>query len=130
MRQALRSRQLDSWEALHAHYHRIHARYPAHNAAYAYASLLELHGLAAGAVDETRWREWREEAVRLAHAMALRTRESREKDYRNPYRQLTFDTETEMEAVMGRIEDNDFIRQMERAAEDFAEKVHNGTVES
>jgi hypothetical protein len=36
---------------------------------------------------------------------------SREKDYQNPFRSITYDSKAEMEAVVGRLEDNSFIQQ-------------------
>jgi len=122
LKEDLCRRKISSWDALHDRYNQIHERYTAHNAAYAFASLLELHGLTASAVDEDRWRGWMEEALDIARTVARRTLESRQKDYRNHFRQITFDTEGEMEAVMGRLDDNDFIRRMETEARHFAEQ--------
>ena len=43
-------------------------------------------------------------------------RESRRKDYENPFRNLTYDNHHERDAVLGKLEDNDFIREAESGA--------------
>jgi hypothetical protein len=84
---------------------------------------LELHGLPEEAVTPALWKQWLEQSVEIARLIALRTRESREKDYNNPFRQATYDNAEEMQAVLGNIDDNSFIREMEVQAGRFEEKV-------
>lgn len=45
--------------------------------------------------------------------------ESREKDYRSPFRQITYRTTQEMEAVTGRIEDNSFLIDYKKSMETY-----------
>lgn len=115
--QKITDKSIASWADLHAHYAYLEGLYTEHNTANAFASLLELHGITAEEADEARWREWREEARRIAHLMARRTRESREKDFTNPFQQLTYDSPEEMQAVLGN--SNSFIALMEEQAQRF-----------
>ena len=39
----------------------------------------------------------------------VRTIDSRRKDYENPYRKMVYDNEAEMDAVIGKFEENEFI---------------------
>ncbi len=39
--------------------------------------------------------------------------DSRTKDYTNPFRKMTYETEAEMEAVTGKLSDNSFIKQQQ-----------------
>lgn len=119
----LRSGAVDSWDALHDQYRQIATRYPRQNAANAFASLLELHQCNAEDVTPSLWTKWLEEAVAVARLMARRTRESREKDYANPFRKMVYDTEEEMEAVLGPLDGNGFIRKVMEAVAAFEEIV-------
>jgi hypothetical protein len=49
--------------------------------------------------------------------------ESRAKDYTNPFRQMVYDTDQEMEKVVGKLKDNTFIRQQQEELEAFRKKV-------
>ena len=49
--------------------------------------------------------------------------ESRAKDYRNTFKKATFRSNEEMEAVLGKPEDNSFIRLVKKEGEDFKEMI-------
>ncbi len=49
--------------------------------------------------------------------------ESRAKDYHNGFRAMTYDSEEEMESVVGKLEDNDFIRESREETEMFEENI-------
>jgi hypothetical protein len=44
---------------------------------------------------------------------------SRQKDYENEFRKMVYDTDTEMNKVMGSFEDNSFIKMKQKEADDF-----------
>ncbi|PHN08634.1 DUF4954 family protein [Flavilitoribacter nigricans] len=113
---------IDSWKELHARYVDLDRDYRQKNAANAYASLLELHGIDAPAVNEEMWRKWVEQATEISWMMARRTKASRQKDYDNPFRQLTYNSAEEMEAVQGALDANPFIREMASRAAEFADR--------
>ena len=49
--------------------------------------------------------------------------DSRAKDYNSPYRKMVYDTNKEMNNVMGRLEDNSFIQQQLRELEEMKKQV-------
>jgi hypothetical protein len=51
--------------------------------------------------------------------------ESREKDYKNPFRKMVYETKEEMDAVVGKIEDNHFIKDQFKELESFKRTVKN-----
>jgi hypothetical protein len=51
--------------------------------------------------------------------------DSRQKDYVNPFRQMVYDTEAEMEQVLGRIDDNAFIQEQQETLSEFEARVMN-----
>ena len=119
----VKSRKINSWDALHDRYHQIHQRYDQFNAAYAYSSLLELHEITEAALNPDLWNQWLKQAVETGHKIASLTRKSREKDYTNPYRKMVYDNQDEMDAVLGSMNENSFVKQMEEEARAFDQKV-------
>lgn len=123
LREKISKGALSSWKAVHRAYETLGAEYHWKNAGNAFATLLELHGLQEEEIGPSLWAQWLEQAADVAREIARKTRESRSKDYTNPFRQLTYDSQTEMEAVLGAIDDNQFVEQMEAEAGQFEELV-------
>jgi NDP-sugar pyrophosphorylase family protein len=137
----LRARMMgcQSWDAIHAEYDRLWARYPADKARHAYAWLLltcsptgaasaaawqeALEHMETGELPASAWRQVFDRAVATGNEIAERTFASRAKDYENPFRKLTFSSDAEMAAVYGPLEDNSFVQQVRAEAADFARRV-------
>ena len=66
-----------------------------------------------------------DEAVRIQEYIASQTYETRKKDYDNPFRQITFDAAEEMQAVLGPLEENSFIKHVRRQTQEFASAVES-----
>jgi hypothetical protein len=49
---------------------------------------------------------------------------SREKDYTNPFRMMVYENETEMDKVVGSLNDNPFILQEQQALSSYKRKVN------
>jgi hypothetical protein len=45
--------------------------------------------------------------------------DTRAKDYSNPFRQMLYDTDKEMEQVLGALKDNQFIKEQQTATDMF-----------
>jgi hypothetical protein len=50
---------------------------------------------------------------------------SRAKDYQNYFKKMVYDSEKEMEAVVGKLEDNSFINQQNEELATFRKRVQN-----
>ncbi|HEX6426873.1 MAG TPA: DUF4954 domain-containing protein, partial [Niastella sp.] len=50
--------------------------------------------------------------------------ESRAKDYRNPFRKMVYETTEAMNKVVGKLEDNSFIKQEQKSLEDYKKDIH------
>ena len=114
---------LETWQQIHAEYDALWAGYPDDKARHALASLLDLHGMAAGDLTPKRWRWALGEAVETQNRISERTYASRAKDYANPFKHITFDSDEEMVAVMGSVDENDFVQQVREESEQFAARV-------
>lgn len=123
LRNRIVSGELDSWDAVHSEYRRLWERYPEDKARHALASLLEVNELTTEQLDRATWSSFLDRAVVLRRQMVERTTASRSKDFTAPFRQITFDSKAEMEAVLGTVEDNDFVKQTRVEAESFGRDV-------
>ena len=99
--------EIKSWEAIHSSYDQWYAEYPLDRARHALAALVLLRELPlAGEADF---------AGELSAVLETRrwiTRqifETREKDFRNPFKKATYRSQGEMEAVLGRTGTNPFV---------------------
>ena len=122
------SRELKTWDDVHDEYDRLWAKYPHDKAAHAYATLLDANGLTPETLDAARWTDCLDRAKATQDKIVSLTRDSRAKDYENPFKRMSFDNQEEMDAVMGRLEDNGFVKQIVDEAEEFGlmvEKVKN-----
>jgi len=123
LKRGIVSGSFTSWGEVHAEYRRLGALYPLHRAEHAFASLLELQGIAPAAMDRERWRTLLERARATMEKIVRRTRESRRKDYENRFRRMMYETREEMAAVVGTIEDDSFIGKIAAEAEAFSRKL-------
>ncbi len=117
------SGELNSWDALHAHYLALWEKYPDDKARHALGALLDINDVSLDDLDRETWSAFLDRAKATRKMMADRTHDSRAKDYTAYFRKITFDSDEEMEAVLGTVEDDDFIRQMRSEAEAFAREV-------
>jgi hypothetical protein len=65
------------------------------------------------------WHENLDKAIRIQHFICDQVYESRKKDYENEFRTATFRNEDEKIAVIGKIEDVKFVKQIHEETEKF-----------
>ena len=108
----------------------IHTFYKTQSAAYPLKKLL--HAL--GAVQTVKTFNWKKQAGPALKALLLSSVEtrqwmtgrifiSRQKDYKNPFRQMTYSSLPEMEKVIGPLNENSFILQEQRNLEEYKKTV-------
>lgn len=109
LRGAIRSGQLANWDTIHEAYDAYWAEYPRQKQQHALATLRLVKG---GELTQAKWEEALDESIVIQRYVRDQVYATRAKDYENPYRQTTFDSDEERDAVAGRIEDNAFIQQV------------------
>lgn len=115
LRTDIRSGKLASWDAVHAAYDKLWEKYPLDKQRHAFAALRSL----VGELTAETWKASLDEAVRIQQFVCDQTRLSRKKDFDNPFRRMTFDSDAEMRAVMGDAEENSFVKQVSEETEAF-----------
>ena len=119
----IRERTLATWEEVHEEYDLIHQQFEVHNAHFAYSALLDLHQLHPSKLPEGFWQEELEATIETQRKIRKQTENSRTKDFNNPFRKVTYESQAEMEAVIGTIEDNSFIQIIQKETQQFEQKV-------
>jgi hypothetical protein len=126
-RRQVKTGEIKSWEDVHDFYRRNGEAYPLAKLLNALAALSECVGIDRRKMDK----EWLItllwEAVKTKSWMVEGIYTSREKDYSNPFREMVYASENEMEAVIGRLEDNSFIAQETKNLELFSLQVETLT---
>lgn len=120
---SIRSGKIHSWDEIHTFYYKKSSIYSIDKFRHAYASLLEILRLTPGKFTKKIFIGLLHEAVAVKVWMTKSIYESRAKDYQNPYRQMVYETEQEMEKVIGKLKDNSFIAQQQEETIVFQKKV-------
>lgn len=107
----IRKGKINSWNQLHDTYRQLGERYEQDKLQHALASLLELLQLTPKEFTASQLRKCLEQSVHTFGALTEGIYRSREKDYVNPFRQMTYENQEEMEAVVGKLDENSFIQQ-------------------
>ncbi len=106
----IRSGKINSWDEVHRFYKDQGATYPADKLQHAYTSLLEIDNITARQFNAEYFKQLLKEALATRNWMAKGIYESRAKDYSNPFRKMVYETNEEMNKVLGKLEDNSFIQ--------------------
>jgi hypothetical protein len=111
LKKDVKSGKIQSWNKLHETYKTIGENYTADKLEHAYTSLLENLNLTFRQFTSSLFKELLSNAIATKEWMCKGIYESREKDYTNPFRKMIYDTQQEMNKVIGKLEDNTFIQQ-------------------
>jgi len=121
--QQIHKGKVRTWGEIHQFYRRQAEQYPTDKLHYALAALRRVTGATLRKSGPNGL------AALLRNAIATRdwmTREiyaTREKDYSNPFRKMVYESTAEMDAVIGRLEDNSFISQEKEAARKYRKEM-------
>jgi len=118
----IRSGKIKSWDEVHSFYNKKSAAYHTEKFRHAFASLLEVLKLSPSRFSKKIFLDLLQQAVATKEWMVKGIYDSRAKDYNNPFRKMVYETEKEMEKVIGKLGENSFILQQEAAYSSFKKK--------
>jgi hypothetical protein len=110
LKQKVKKNELNSWDEIHAAYRSQDDCYVTDKARYAKYALSHILGQELS-LDSLL--HLADDGVTIAQMVKERVYQSRLKDYNDPFRRMVYDSAEEMEAVVGGINDNDFIAHSE-----------------
>ena len=111
--------KINSWKEVHNRYYTLSKTYNNQKCRHAFASLISLYNMEGKELTPDFWEETLDTALSIQQLIEKNTYESRLKDYTNKYRRITFETQKEMEAVIGTINDDTFINIIYKETEHF-----------
>ncbi|MEZ2442547.1 DUF4954 family protein [Chitinophaga sp. RCC_12] len=120
----IRKNKISSWPQLHTAYEEIGNEYAADKLQHAVACLLEIKDSSLKNMTTADLAQWMSDSVVTMEWITAQIKRSREKDYKNPFRQLAYESEKEMNAVVGSLEDNSFIKQTAEDLEKYKLQVN------
>ncbi len=123
IREGIASKLIMEWDGLHDCYRQFGEGYPLKKLSHALRCLLELEGMRNGDLTPERLRQFLEQSRETSRWIAAQVEASRQKDYRNPFRKMTYDNEKQMEAVLGKPSANSFLAQSRLKQKAYEEAV-------
>ncbi len=111
---------LDSWEAIHRRYDALWQAYPLEKQKHAFAVLCDLYS---GTVTQEQWRNALQQSSAIQEFICEQVYQTRKKDHENPFRQATYRNLDEMNAAIGTVDDNDFVRQVREDTEAYKQRI-------
>ncbi len=109
LKQKITTNKLKNWEAIHKWYQSQGEAYSTRKLVHALASYFELTG--EKQLTKATLKTALQQYLSTKQWMVNGIKESRAKDYSNPFRKMVYETEEEMETVTGKLSDNSFILQ-------------------
>lgn len=102
--------KIKSWDDVHAFYTVNSQIYPEQKLQHSFASLLEVLQIKPTEFDKKIFKGLMQQAVATREWMVKGIFDSRAKDYHNPFREMVYDNRKQMETVIGKLNENSFIK--------------------
>jgi hypothetical protein len=119
----IHSGKVRAWEQVHQFYTRQGEQYAADRLVYALAALRAVTGPSLRKLGRDGFAALLRQSIATREWMTKEIYASRAKDYTNPFRKMVYDSPEEMNAVVGRLQDNAFIKQEKEAAKKYRKDI-------
>ncbi|MBC6720469.1 DUF4954 family protein [Treponema sp. Marseille-Q4130] len=123
LREKVKRGEIASWEKVHAFYDACAASYLADKTRYALYLLECIYGVPFERCSAEQYRNLVESVAAVSDDMYALSVSSREKDYTDYYRKMTYRNREEMDAVLGTIDRDDFLTMLKDDTERFNKKL-------
>jgi hypothetical protein len=123
LKNKIKNNSINSWSEVHDFYRQSGEDYENNKLIHAFASLLEIENITSKQFTAQHFNNLLQRAHTTKTWMSKSIYESRVKDYTNPFRKMVYETKDEMDAVVGKIENNQFIQDQLKGLEDFKKTV-------
>ncbi len=119
----IHSGKIRNWEQVHLWYGQQADNYPLDKLSHALAALKIVTGISMRKEGPEALGHLLRQSVATREQLVKEIHESRAKDYTNPFRKMVYDSPDEMNAVVGKLQDNSFIRQERDALNQYRKEV-------
>ncbi|MBQ9238920.1 MAG: DUF4954 family protein [Treponema sp.] len=115
----IKNNSITTWDAVHAFYDACHAEYQTHKARYALYLLEQLYSRPIGDFTAELYRDIIADVLVVSNDLYTDSVDSRSKDFTDYFRAITYRNQAEMTAVLGTIDDNEFLSGLRERTETF-----------
>lgn len=123
LKNKIRKGKINSWDQLHDAYIQIGEDYFYDKLQHAIASMLDILEISPRDFSTHQLKQCLQQSVNTLSILTDNIYQSREKDYNNPFRKMSYENEAEMDAVIGKLEDNGFIQQTRSSLKEYKKQV-------
>jgi hypothetical protein len=123
LRKKIREEKIKSWDQLHNAYNELGKNYLQQKSIHAIASLFEINNLQVKTLTKEDLNNLFTSLLETKEWIAEKIHESRAKDYSNTYKKMAYDTEQEMNSVVGCLSANSFIQKQQKELETFKTRI-------
>jgi NDP-sugar pyrophosphorylase family protein len=106
----IHSGKIKSWDELHEFYKQQESMYCSQKLSHALAIYFDVFGVHIRNLNKEQFKQLIASAIITKEWMTDNIYQSRAKDYINPFRKMSYNNQEEMDAVVGKLEDNSFIK--------------------
>ncbi len=121
--EAIKNGTVNNWESVHQFYKFCECAYEQYKVRYALYLLEQLYSRPIEEFSVDLYRNITDDVSIVAYDIFNASLKSREKDYKDYYRSMVYHSENELNAVIGPLEDNSFLRQLRTDTEAFTKKI-------
>lgn len=119
MCEKIKNHEINSWDDVHAYYDSCEKNYELYKTRYALYILEQLYSREILSFDSEIFQDIVDDVTVVSNDMYQDSIGSRRKDYTDPFRQMTYESEAEMTAVLGTIDDIEFLHILRAQTEAF-----------
>lgn len=123
----IKKNKTKSWEEVHNFYRREGIAYNTNKLHHAYTSLLEILQITPRQFTPALFKQLLQQAIVTKESMCKGIYSSRAKDYESPFRKMVYETNEEMNKVIGKLEDNAFIQEQMGELDTMKKKIKSLT---
>ena len=114
---------MKGWDEVHAFYAEQGKKYPADKLAHSLAVLKEVFGINLKRASAATIKQLLQHSIDTREWMVKGIRQSRAKDYENPFRKMVYENTATMEKVVGKLSENSFIKQEQKTFEAYKKEI-------
>ena len=111
----IKSGAIESWNQVHTFYETESDKYNARKDLHALSTLEKLTKKSVNKVSTTQFVSWLDNYLEIKKDITARIHTTRAKDYANLFRKMVYESEEEMNAIVGSLKDNSFIKEQNNA---------------
>lgn len=115
--------EIQNWDEVHKYYDQVQEDYTQYKARYSLYLLEELYSRPMSQFDPEIFSDIKKDVLAVSDNMLSSSFSSREKDYTDFFRTITFRNKEEMEAVLGTINDSSFLQDLKVSTVEFNKSV-------